>query len=76
MTFASASQFHILLCVNDRLVCLNSVLNVEALVDTFNQEKGKRPNGSFLHDCEIFAKERSGKYSPLSADGDSLLLCL
>ena len=42
MTFASASQFHVYTyCgVKARLAyCLNSVLNVKALIGAFNQEK-------------------------------------
>ena len=41
MTFALVSQFHVYLpWVNTRLaLCLNSVLNVKALVGAFNQEK-------------------------------------
>ena len=41
MTFASASHITSTYCgVNARLAkCLNSVLNVKALVGTFNQEK-------------------------------------
>ena len=41
MTFASASQFHVyLVWVKACLAwCLNSVLNVKALVGAFNQEK-------------------------------------
>ena len=47
MIIALASQFHIyLLWVNICLAwCLNSVLNVKALVGTFNQEKA--PVGAF-----------------------------
>ena len=41
MIVASQTQFHVYLTgVNARLVeCLNSVLNVKALVGAFNQEK-------------------------------------
>ena len=41
MTFASVSQFHVyLLCLGACLAyCLNSVLNVKALVGALNQEK-------------------------------------
>ena len=41
MTFVLASQFHVYLPrVNAHLAwCLNSVLNVKALVGAFNQEK-------------------------------------
>ena len=38
MTFASASKFHVYLPWGQR-PCLNSVLNVKALVGAFNQEK-------------------------------------
>ena len=40
MTFASGTQFHVYRGVNTRLAkCLNSVLNVKAVVGAFNQEK-------------------------------------
>ena len=41
MTFASLSQFHVYLpWLNTWFEkCLNSVLNVKALIGTFNQEK-------------------------------------
>ena len=41
MTFVLASQYHVHLpWVNAHLAyCINSVLNVKALVSTFNQEK-------------------------------------
>ena len=39
MTFVSASQFHVYLPWGQH-PCLNSVLNVKALVVAYNQEKG------------------------------------
>ena len=50
MTFASASQFHVYLpCGQRRLAkCLNSVLNVKAVVAAFNQEKALREHSDNL----------------------------
>ena len=43
MSFASASQFHVYLPWHSACLakCLNSALNVKALVATFNQERAQ-----------------------------------
>ena len=59
MIFALASRFHVYLpCLGTCLAkCLNSVLNVKAVVGTFNLEKALPIVGAFS-DCDIFAKVR------------------
>ena len=61
MAFASLSQFHVYLpWLNTWFEkCLNSVLNVKALIGTFNQEKALGEGRALLlRDCEIFANLR------------------
>ena len=52
-------------CLGTRLAkCLNSVLNVKALVVSRRFQPGEGPSGGLLHNCEIFANLHLKLYWP------------
>ena len=70
MIIASGTQFHVYSGVNARLAeCLNSVLNVKAVVAAFNQEKAQVGAFSVITNLRIcfgwnFLKHYSSRHDP------------